>query len=861
MGLGMGIDGARGIGRRLLVAALMGSTCIGAATLAIQGEAKAQASRQAAFDIPAGPLSAALAAFGRQSGVQVAYVPEIASGKRSAGISGAIAPDEALSRLLAGTGLSWQFTGANTVTITDRVSAAHAPADADGAVVLDTIDVTGGSGGSGGGGFSPDTPYETAGSSAYLSAEQIERSRGTSPGDMLRGIPGVQTGATHEKGALDVNVRGMQGMDRVPVIVDGTRQSQTIYEGYAGVASRTYIDPDIIGRVTIEKGPSASPDAVGATGGVARMSTIDANDILLDGRNYGVRLKGGFGTNTKSPPEPGTKGGLKNDGTGYWGDNFDRPAFLDPTAFNGSIAAAARNENFEVLAAYARRKQGNYFAGTHGGTASSSLRHGEEVLSSNYDNATLLLKGKATFDGGHAFELSYMNFRSDYAEYPWPGITSLSGGIFQNMLSIADMDTWKAGYRFNPDDNDLLDFKLNAWMTDSDIEQNWILIIPYLPGFETYTPKYSRSRRYGVDADNTSSFHGRFGNLTVRYGASFTYEDLSQVDDEIAVYNGVVLAHNTLLGRSGNRKEASAFVSSEWRPYDWLKLDAALRYTKTQSVDDCLGTATKPDECFGNMNNGGFAPIAAVTVEPWDGVQFYARYAEAIRTPSLFESTAGNSFLSATTFDLRPEHARNWELGFNFMRDDLVVSGDRARFKFSWFDNSITDYLTRVAGAMSNIDHARFKGLEISAEYDSGRFFGSLGYTRYLSTEFCGGVPTGGAYICNERGLSGNYVGLHIPPRDSFSMTAGLRLLEDKLTLGTSVTHTGQRIVPSLGTDSASYDPHTLVDLFAGYEVNENFKLDVGIDNVTDQFYISPLSILAKPGPGRTFRLNMTAKF
>ena len=818
------------------------------------------------YAIPAGPLPQALNRFADASGLQLVYDAATTRSLRTGGFSGPGTTADALSGLLAGTGLSYSFTNANTVTITDRVAAAHdGSVAADGSLVLDTISVTGG----GGGAFSPDTPYQTAGSSTYVSGEQIERFRGTSPGDMLRGIPGVQTGATHEKGAIDVNVRGMQGMDRVPVIVDGTRQSQTIHEGYSGVASRTYLDPDIIGRVTIEKGPSASPDAVGATGGVARMSTIDAHDVLLDGKNYGIRLKGGFGTNTKSPPAPGTMGGLKLNGTDYWDGNFDRPAFLDPAAFNGSIAAAAHNENFEVLAAYARRKQGNYFAGTRGDTGISPLRHGEEVLSSGFDNATLLLKGKVTLDGGHTLDLSYMNFKSDYAEYPWPGLTSLAGGLFQNVPSRADVDTWKAGYRFDPEDNDLVDFRLNAWMTDTELGQRFRFAYPTAPAVELLRAFDSRSRRYGVDADNTSAFQGWLGDFTLRYGASFSYEDLTQVQHDTGYYLGAPIGVLTYPGRSGNRKEASAFVSSEWRPYDWLKFDAALRYTRAQTVDDCVDAAASLGDgyCFGNMDTDGFAPIAAVTLEPWDGVQFYARYAEAIRPPSLFESTAGGSFM-AGSFDLKPEHARNWELGFNFMRDDVVVSGDRTRFKLAYFDNNITDYLTRrPAGqptfVLYNLDHARFRGLELSAEYDSGRFFGTLGYTRYLSTEFCGDEQTGSglSYRCNAGGLGSNFVGLHLPPRDSLSITAGLRLLDEKLTVGGRITHSGQRVVESIGSDAAAYAPHTLVDLFASYDVNENFKLDVGVDNLTDRFYISPLSILPKPGPGRTFRLNMTAKF
>src|SRR5882757_8439106 len=78
---------------------------------------EAQADRTAAFDIPEQPLAQALTAFGRQSGLQIAVDTAATAGKSSPGISGAMTYDEALRRLLAGTGLTYQFTSASAVTV------------------------------------------------------------------------------------------------------------------------------------------------------------------------------------------------------------------------------------------------------------------------------------------------------------------------------------------------------------------------------------------------------------------------------------------------------------------------------------------------------------------------------------------------------------------------------------------------------------------------------------------------------------------------------------------------------------------------------------------------------------------------
>lgn len=97
----------------------------------------AQANRTATFDIPAQPLAQALTAFGRQSGLQVAVDTAVAAGKTSGAVVGSMTLEQALRQLLAGTGLSYQFTSANAVTV---AGAAAAPA---GVVQLDPVRVQG----------------------------------------------------------------------------------------------------------------------------------------------------------------------------------------------------------------------------------------------------------------------------------------------------------------------------------------------------------------------------------------------------------------------------------------------------------------------------------------------------------------------------------------------------------------------------------------------------------------------------------------------------------------------------------------------------------------------------------------------
>ncbi|MCL7931387.1 TonB-dependent receptor [Halomonas llamarensis] len=82
------------------------------------GAAQAQGSEQEyRLDIPAGTLESALTKLSTTTGVSVSFTPEMAKGRETAGLIGRYTAEEALHRLLAGSELSYRFTGANTVTL------------------------------------------------------------------------------------------------------------------------------------------------------------------------------------------------------------------------------------------------------------------------------------------------------------------------------------------------------------------------------------------------------------------------------------------------------------------------------------------------------------------------------------------------------------------------------------------------------------------------------------------------------------------------------------------------------------------------------------------------------------------------
>ncbi|MFD2265148.1 TonB-dependent siderophore receptor [Lacibacterium aquatile] len=103
---------------------LSGSALVAVPMIAmVPTEARAQAQAPVAFAINPQSLDGALAAFGAASGIQVLYDAGVANGVRSPGVSGSMDPQEALSRLLAGTGFAPRFTGPKSVTIQKMAAA------------------------------------------------------------------------------------------------------------------------------------------------------------------------------------------------------------------------------------------------------------------------------------------------------------------------------------------------------------------------------------------------------------------------------------------------------------------------------------------------------------------------------------------------------------------------------------------------------------------------------------------------------------------------------------------------------------------------------------------------------------------
>ena len=217
----------------------------------------------------------------------------------------------------------------------------------------------------------------------YKGKEEVETFKGNTVSDLFSGMVGVYSGDARNSGAVDPNIRGVQGQGRIPVTVDGTEQAITVWRGYAGANNRNYVDPNIISSVYVEKGPSFNRGIKSGIGGSVAMKTIDADDIVPEGQKYGLEVKVETSSNSikqrknvyedsvdyRTLPEPSVAtGGIWRamlDDTDRVDQRFSgRNKFFKDKAYR--IAAATKQDNFDAMIAYAYRSKGNYFSGKKG---------------------------------------------------------------------------------------------------------------------------------------------------------------------------------------------------------------------------------------------------------------------------------------------------------------------------------------------------------------------------------------------------------------------------------------------------------------------------------------------------------------
>ena len=254
--------------------------------LAVQDPLMAQASaagQQAiAFDIAEQDLNAALLLFADRTGLQLVYDIGLVEDLRNAPLNGSFTPQEALTRLLAGTGIAFRVGGDDTVTLERSFAEAG-----DGPLLLAPISVPGFVAEEGRAGLFGDRRIEDIPFSVTAYTEEvIQRQQAQTIRDALENDPSVRFNLPRAIGD-QFTIRGF------PVF-----NSEVATEGLFGVSPQasTLLEP--YSRVEVFRGPNALLNGVppfGNIGGVINLMPKRATETALTDLNLRFESDGNVG--------------------------------------------------------------------------------------------------------------------------------------------------------------------------------------------------------------------------------------------------------------------------------------------------------------------------------------------------------------------------------------------------------------------------------------------------------------------------------------------------------------------------------------------------------------------------------------
>jgi len=895
----------RPINKALACVLLLGTAGLSVPVMAQQVSGEAVSIRQASFNIPAQPLSRALTLFGQQSGLQVSVDSAVARDQMSSGVSGNLAPDVALARLLAGTGLGYHHSGPNTLIVAAQSTATELD---DGSMLLETLVVTAPDTASGSG-FqgTPDWVYESSQSVSVISREAVQNAGVRDTRDLMATVSGVYSGEGNGSfPTVSPNIRGLQDAGRVVVSIDGARQNaQRGYGagagGYQSNAGQAFVDSAFVRSVEIDKDPDASAGNAGSLGGSVDFRTVGADDLIEDGRNAGLELNGTKGTNA-----------------------YD---------FQGSVLGAARlaDTPFSVTAGISKFDLGEYAKGQNGDEA-SNLKHfkGRESFSTLFKLEGDFDEVQTTLSWMHQFNAFKYGFGDGLENFENVHVDSLTGEV-----------SWKP-------DNALIDLNARLWLNNSLSKEMREARGNSSP--DTYIDLNTLS--IGGVLENTSVFDTQAGVVEVNYGVeAFSDSATASASSATIDLNPDWASRYTAFSPPGNRDVASAFANADWEVQDWLTLSGGLRYdwyrlhgtttyynmettskivnipcdfvsnhyTADQYYDAFVAVGSNPPprvvfvngiwpaqylnnpaQCIAgtginktvktttypsheldiDRSDGAWLPTVKAEFAPTDWFKPYVSYSQSFRPPTVLEAffagglpgdgNAGTNFAPNTS--LRPEQARTIEIGANVSLDGIFMDDDSLRFKVAAFQREVDDYIVlgsilapgvadKIYTGFVNLDGVTtMRGLELEGNYDAGGFWlgGSATWLETSwpqSTEiFSNGTVTTDGKI---QATAGN-----VPPKFKLTIDGGVRLMEQKLQLGARLNHvtpTQSRVLDKEGNLSETTEPYTTVDLYSSYQLSDNATLRLAVTNVTDLNYIAGSGTYN--APGRTITASMNVKF
>jgi len=280
---------------------------------------------------------------------------------------------------------------------------------------------------------------------------------------------------------------------------------------------------------------------------------------------------------------------------------------------------------------------------------------------------------------------------------------------------------------------------------------------------------------------------------------------------------------NTLSVGIETEKEygSSSYTSySQWGPYSTSFAERTARNTAVYLQDRIeinksffatIGVRRDDHENFGSHTTWRIAPMYVV---PSTQTRIRATYGTGYKSPSLYQlySDSGNP-------DLKPEQSKSWDAGVEqpFWDGKATVSATYFHTRFSNLIDWVMTNPDFFTGEYYNTARARSRGVELTAEVTPiTNLHLRAAYTRTHTEDAATGKP------------------LPRRPRNKATFGADYRFHKNKANVGAELNYVGHRedVQYPGQIDVGSY---ALLNLVAGYDLNDKVRLFMRIDNLLDK--------------------------
>jgi iron complex outermembrane receptor protein len=768
-------------------------------TAVVPGPASALLAQTIVFDIPAQPLAGALDSFARRTGWQLGYTSDLTMGLTSPGVQGTMGAIEALDRLLAGSGLTHVETAPGVITLE--------PLAAGGKETIDTLSIEA---------LRSITSYE--GTEGYVSYYSVAATKSDTP--ILETPQSISVIARQE--IADRNVK---------TVAEAVRYSPGVLVDHYGVDPRGYDSINIRGFNSVTTG--SFRDGLRMVGNFfAAPSTepygIERVDIMRgpSGALYGQAEAGGVIDRTTKRPRADMRQEVFIEG-GNWN-----------TFQGGFDLGGAVTEDDDLL-----------FRLT--GLVRQADTEFDYNDGSEQDDDRIYIAPAVTWKPTEDTELTVMaNYLKDSRGTQFNTFANETVGLTDVVAGEPGFDEFKqeqfdVGYTISHRFDETWSVRQVARYNRTDVDYQAV-VADYLDADGVTLHRYTWAspdvlNQVAIDNQVQAEFSAGPTDHVLLLGADYSYSHdafsyhsgaADSLDITNVVYSGNATRPDAYQDTIQRLSQAGVYFQDQITLYDNLILTLGGRYTwMTQTTEQLLSdtTETKSDRAFTGR--------AGITYVFDNGIAPYFGFTQG------FVPTEGAS-VDGKTYD--PQRSEQYEVGVKYQ-----PPGFNALFTAAAFRTTKTNVLTRDPEDINNsvlAGEIRAQGVELEAK--ASLFDGwdmSLSYT-YTDSEVTksNDVDLGKTPVLVPDHTASAWLG--------YTFDGGIL---KGLGLGAGARYVGSTFNDRANTSRSP--EYVLVDAMARYDLTENARVQVNVNNLLDTEYITTCAYSScYYGPGLRANARLT---